>query len=400
MGTAHAATAVTPLTAAPSLHERPTPGAIRWAHAAIALRGHAPGQGIVCLGSQLELASDMGMSRGTVGRHLRVLGPIAVETVPVQIDTDLLHDAGGPSTPRPGALPHPPAASTPDAQTSGDERLLQAAAALIDSVTALIDAIAAKTQPGPIAAKTQPGPDRPNRKVRTAHVARRDATRRDAFPPDVAPSVASVASVAPVSQSGLFPVQDKETDCLTDSSPIARGATDRATSRRVAPTQDRTDQLTTDEVTELLQPLIKTCRQCQRSDKVDSRGYAPLRQLREDELRYGISRIVRMTRDGELRSPMHFLVAQAQNHANGDAEFFERPRLDDLTSDTPAAPDDAGGRDAVDDDDPLDALSPEQLAAIDAQIKGRHTMGTRALDSIRRQHARELRGRQTGGSGE
>ena len=66
---------------------------------------------------------------------------------------------------------------------------------------------------------------------------------------------------------------------------------------------------------------------------------------------------------------MHFLVAQAKNHANGDAEFFERPRLDDLTSDTLTAPDDAGGRDAVDDDDPLDALSPEQLAAIDAQIK-------------------------------
>ena len=214
MGTAHAATAVTPLTAAPSLHERPTPGAIRWAHAAIALRGHAPGQGIVCLGSQLELASDMGLSRGTVGRHLRVLGPIAVETVPVQIDTDLLHDAGGPSTPRPGALPHPPAASTPDAQTSGDERLLQAAAALIDSVTALIAAIAAKTQPGP---------DRPHRKVRTAHVARRGATRRDASRPTSRHLSRRLAASQSVRS---FPVQDKEADCLTDSNPIARGATE------------------------------------------------------------------------------------------------------------------------------------------------------------------------------
>ena len=387
MGTAHAATAVTPspqhlrcTNAPPAVRSagpmRPSPCAAT-----------APGEGIVCLGSQLELASEMGMSRGTVGRHLRVLGPIAVETVPVRIDTDLLQDEGGPTNPRPAALPHPPATNAADAPTNGDDRLLQAAAALIESVTALVDAIAARSQPGP---------NRPTRKVRTALVARRGTTSRDVSSTDVA----SVASVAPVSQSGLFPVQIKEVDCLTDSTAVARGATDRATSRHVAPTpQHRTDQLTTDQVTELLKPLIKTCRQCQRSDKVDSRGYVSLRKLSEDELRYGISRIVRMTRDGDLHSPMHFLVAQAQNHANGDAEFFERPVLDDPSPAPGTAPNDADGLDA-DDDDPLDALSPEQLAAIDAQIKGRHTMGTRALDSIRRQHARELRGGKTDKSGE
>lgn len=395
MGTASAATAVTPLTAAPSLHERPTRGAIRWAHAAIRLRGHSPGAGVVDLGTQLELASDMGLSRGTVGRHLRVLGPIAVDTVPVLIDTDLLHDASADHNHRPDVLPDARATGAPDPAVNGDERLLAAATALVESVAALVDAIAARTQSGPA---------RPTTRHRRSVVARRSATRRDDSARPVAPSVASVAFVAPVardSQSDVLPVQYEEADCLTDLAHVARGATDRvAPSRRVAPTPtDPTDQLTSEAVTELLKPLIKTCRDCHRSDKVDRRGYATLRQLSEHELRYGISRIVTMTRQGDLRSPMHFLVAHAQKHAAGDTEFFERPDLDDPAPVMVTPTDELDHLDDLEDlEDPLDGLSAEQLAAIDAQIKGRHTMGTRALDSIRREHARQLRHQQTDGS--
>jgi hypothetical protein len=377
MGTATAPTAdVRQLSSARSLRRAPTRGALQWAREALAARGRETATGVVDLGSQRELANRMGLSPGTVARHLRTLGGIVVATVPVQLDADKLRtfDAGTGNGARPEQVVAASLAAHPD-----QSALLRAAAALIDSVTIFVEALTAATAP-----TDRPAPVPRRRQV----VTRRRATARD----EPSRRVASVASLPADSQTEIFPGQeDNPSGCLAQSTVAARAGARRDPSRHVASLAGgRTpDTLTDDQVSELLRPLVKTCRECGRPDKVDKRGYNALRRIPEEQFRYGVSQMIIKARSGAARLPLGLLVSLAQRYAAGDTEFFERPVLHDV----PAFVHEAEPVDEAEDDetDPLEGLSPAEVAAIDARIKGRHTMGSRALDSLRRHYARQLR---------
>ena len=144
-------------------------------------------------------------------------------------------------------------------------------------------------------------------------------------------------------------------------------------------------------MTELLAPLVEACRRCSRPQKIDAQGYGALRRLPADGLRFGISQVVLMlTTTDKVRSPMGLLVAKAREWNEGNTEFFEPPAtVEPLPVPLSPPPGDVDVDELM--DDPLAELSSDDIAVIDRQITGAHSMPTRALQALRRQHARAMR---------
>jgi len=150
-----------------------------------------------------------------------------------------------------------------------------------------------------------------------------------------------------------------------------------------------TPPLTDEQLSELLAPLVEACRRCNRPQQVDAQGYAALRHIPADDLRFGIAQIVLMlTTTDKVRSPMGLLVAKARDWKDGKTEFFDRPSTVEPLVAAPSVEEAEADEDG---DDPLAGLSADDIAMIDRQIPAAGSMPTRALQALRKQQAREMR---------
>ena len=385
--------AVRPLTSARSYGVAPTRAAVRWLRDVLVQTGQSSADGVVELGTQRELATLSGRSPGTVWKYLGLLGDIVVASVPVRVDLDLLDSPAASGQAADTARPRQP--TPPPGDASAD--LVAAVAQLLDSVTNLL---ATATRADGSIGERHESASAVTGRVRRAS-ARLRAPSRAVSRTKVARRGAQKARVSQTDRELDSPVEQDLSDCLSDDARRAPRAVARPEmARNGAPAQSQGrpasctpvggDVLSDTEVGELVAPLVEACRRCHRPQNLDRDGYAALRVIPSEGLRYAVSQIVLMlaTTD-KVRSPMGLLVAKARAWAEGDTDFFEAPSPpapplapDPVLPSTPATEED--------DEDPLTGLSDEDLAAIDRTIAGARTMPARALHALRREHARML----------